>query len=231
MNVYSIGRINGWLFTFLAISSILLSACTGLSSSAPLTPQQQALRDEQSRWYQTTATGTLGGAVVGGTIGALVLKKNRLLGGTIGAILGGLAGLFAGKSIANRNMAFENREKTANERIADAKNLANRMEASANSAEQTVQSNRELIAQLNNQALTGRLSKDSYAERISAMRQDLAIIYDTAGEADIAREKMLQASVNLPGLRLQEERMKSSQDRLERSAAEIKLLLDKIPTA
>src|SRR3954447_24391464 len=95
--------------------ALLLPGCQNAGAPAAtnavaLTPLQQTMRDQSSRWNQTVATGAVAGAALGAGIGALAGGKNRgtaaLLGGLAGAAAGGLAGTV----VANNNLAFENRE-------------------------------------------------------------------------------------------------------------------------
>ena len=88
---------------------------------ATMTPEQAELRQQKENWNRTVATGALAGAALGSGVGLATGGSNRgaavLVGGLLGAAVGGLAGV----AVANRNLKFENRELSAEQHIAAAK--------------------------------------------------------------------------------------------------------------
>lgn len=119
--------------------SLLLPACQNPNASAsgqPLTAEQQAMRQQSQRWNQTAATGALAGAATGAAAAAAFGRGNTGQNALIGAGIGALVGLAAGMAVAERNLAFENREASASQRIQSAQQVANNLNNTAAASEQ-----------------------------------------------------------------------------------------------
>nr|WP_293842004.1 glycine zipper domain-containing protein [uncultured Arsenicibacter sp.] len=69
----------------------------------------------QRRKWSPQARGTVIGAAAGGAAGAIINKRNRVVGGVIGGVVGGAAGYAIGKHQDNKNKA---RARAAAERAA-----------------------------------------------------------------------------------------------------------------
>ncbi len=228
-------RARGWRMTAVLVSALLLvSACAQQgpygASGAPLSPQQQALRDQSARWNRTVATGALAGAATGAAIGALA-SRNRGTGALIGAGAGLLAGALAGVMVAERNLAFENREANATQRIAAAQQIAVNLDKAAAAAEQVTADNRRRLAALDRQYRAGQITAAQYQAETAAMREDVEVMRKTAGEARDARQRLVASAREVPQLMNEEARIDGAQRRLEVSASELDTALRRVPGA
>ena len=106
---------------FFSLSLIACTTSPNNENEKAISTQERMKRQQAQRWNQTTATGTATGAGVGALIGGLVAGRG---GALMGAGVGALVGLAAGALVAERNLTFENREATASERIASARDIA-----------------------------------------------------------------------------------------------------------
>ncbi|MCC2547367.1 glycine zipper 2TM domain-containing protein [Hymenobacter sp. BT175] len=62
---------------------------------------------QERKPWSPQAKGTIIGAGVGGAAGAIIHKRNRVVGGVVGGVAGGAAGYAIGKGIDNRKKARE----------------------------------------------------------------------------------------------------------------------------
>ena len=187
---------------------LLLPGCQnagapGVSNAVALTPLQQTMRDQSSRWNQTVATGAVAGAALGAGIGALAGGKNRgtaaLLGGLAGAAAGGLAGTV----VANNNLAFENRELSATQRIDAAKQTNQELSAAAATAEKLAQDNRVKLVDLNRQLSGGQITTAQYNAQIEPMRKDLELMRKWQANGEDTQQRLEASSKDVPQLRAQ----------------------------
>ncbi|GAB4041036.1 glycine zipper domain-containing protein [Spirosoma jeollabukense] len=65
---------------------------------------QSAEAQDRKRWSPQAKDATIGG-VAGGAAGAIINKRNRVVGGLIGGVVGGAAGYAIGKNKDNKNKA------------------------------------------------------------------------------------------------------------------------------
>jgi hypothetical protein len=212
---------------------LLLPACQtpGGVGGAALSPQQQALRDQSDRWNMTVGTGALVGAGAGAGIGAAAAgRNNRAAGAVIGGLVGLIGGAVAGTAIANRNLAFENRELSASQRIESAEQIAQNLNNAASTAEQVTQENRRKLAQLDQQFRGGQITAAQYRDASASMRQDAELMKRTSGEAREARERLVASARTQPQLMSQEAKIDSAQRRLEVSASDLEDALRRVPT-
>lgn len=200
------------------------------ASVGPLTPQQQALREQSSRWNQTAFTGALVGAAAGAGLGAATGGRNRGEAALAGALLGGVIGLIGGSAVADRNLGFENRELSAGQRVQDARQVAQNLEATAASSEQVAAQNRRRLDDLDRQYRAGRITAAQYNRDAASMRQDAELMRKTAAEAREAREKLLASSRQVPQLLGEEGKIDQAQRRLEASASDLETALRRVPT-
>lgn len=211
--------------------SLLLPACAAPEAGAgSLSPQQQALRQQALRWNQTAATGALAGAAAGAGIGAMANRENAGTGALVGAGIGLLAGLMAGTVVANRNLGFENREQSASQRIAAARQIAQNLDNAAASSEQVATQNRQRLAELDRQYRAGQLTTAQYRRQTETMRQDLEVMRKTATEARDARQRLLASGREVPQLLNEEAKIDGAQRRLESSASDLETALRRVPT-
>lgn len=227
-----ISSFGGMRKTGLALAVVLLlPACQGGmgGSSGPLTPQQQALRDQSNRWWQTTATGALAGAATGAAIGALASGNNRGSGALIGAGIGLLAGTLAGVMVAERNYGFEKRESSAQDRIASAQQMSANLQQAAATSEQVTAQNKQKLAMLNRQYEAKQISAAQYRAETNAMREDVDLMRKTAKDAGEARQKLAANAREIPQLMSEDPKISSAQQRMDRSANELDAALKSVP--
>ena len=227
-----ISSLGGMRKTGLALASVLmLAACqSGVGgSSGPLTPQQQALRDQSNRWWQTTATGALAGAATGAAIGALASSGNRGSGALIGAGIGLLAGTLAGAMVAERNLGFEKREASAQDRIASAQQVAANLQQAAATSEMVTQQNLQRLSALQRQYEAKQISAAQYRAETNAMREDVDLMRKTAQEAGEARQKLAANAQQVPQLMSEDPKISSAQQRMNKSANDLDAALRTVP--
>lgn len=218
--------------TAIALSLVvLLSACqSGAGSNgAPLTPQQQALRDQSTRWYETVGTGALVGAAAGAGVGAAVSGGNRGQGALIGAGVGLIGGLVAGSVIANRNLGYENREASASQRIQSAQQVAANLDQLAATSETVTAQNRRKLVELDREYRAKQITAAQYRGETEAMRQDLDVMRKNASDARQARQGLVDNAKDVPQLMAQEPKMDMAQHRLEQSASQLEQALRTVP--
>lgn len=226
-----ISSLGGMRKTGLALALLmLLPACEGgMGGSGPLTPQQQALRDQSKRWYQTAATGALAGAATGAAIGALASSNNRGSGALIGAGIGLLVGLAAGAMVAERNLGFEKREASAQDRLASAQQISANLQQAAATSEQVTAQNKQKLAMLSRQYDAKQITAAQYRAQTNAMREDVELMRKTANEAGEARQKLAANASEVPQLMSEDPKIRSAQQRMDRSANELDAALKSVP--
>ena len=214
--------------------ALLVQGCatTGgpMANTANLTPAQRQLRDQDQRWWQTTATGAVSGAALGAVAGAaLGGRNNRGEAALIGALIGGIAGTMAGATMANRTLEFENREVSANQRIASAQQAAASFEQAAMTAKQVTDENSRRLEALDRQYRARQITAEQYRRAAAPIQQDKELMERAAGDARAMRERMVGQRDALPGITSAEARIGPAQRSLESSAAQLDDLLRRVP--
>ncbi len=235
MTVLAIARSKPALRSAAAILSLtlLLPACETTQTGAggqPLTPQQQAMRQQSQRWNQTAATGAVAGAALGAGIGAMSRGRNTGQNALIGAGIGALVGLAAGMAVAERNLGFENREANASQRIESAQQIAQNLNNTAAASEQVAKQNQQKLAQLDRQYRAGQITAAQYRAETATMRQDAELMRKTAEEARDARQRLVASARQVPQLMNEEARIDQAQRRLETAADDLESALRRVPT-
>lgn len=213
--------------------SLLLPACQNPNvgaSGQPLTAEQQAMRQQSQRWNQTAATGALAGAATGAAAAAAFGRGNTGQNALIGAGIGALVGLAAGMAVAERNLAFENREASASQRIQSAQQVANNLNNAAASSEAVARQNQQRLAQLDRQYRAGQITAAQYRAETATMRQDAELMRKTAGEARDARQRLVASARQVPQLMNEEAKIDQAQRRLESAADDLESALRRVPT-
>jgi DNA repair exonuclease SbcCD ATPase subunit len=147
----------------------------------------------------------------------------------MGAGVGALVGLAAGALVAERNLTFENREATASERIASARDIANFLNEVANHAEQLGKQNRRKIIKLGQLYESGQITAGQYRAETANMRQDTELIRKRADEARDAKQRLQSSSSDLSQLTAEERTIDQAQRRLERAAEDLEAALGRVP--
>lgn len=214
--------------------ALLVQGCatTGgpMANTANLTPAQRQLRDQDQRWWQTTATGAVSGAALGAVAGmALGGRNNRGEAALLGALIGGIAGTMAGATMANRTLEFENREVSANQRIASAQQAAASFEQAAMTAKQVTDENARRLDALDRQYRARQITAEQYRRAAAPIQQDKELMERAAGDARAMRERMVVQRDALPAITAAEARIGPAQRSLESSAAQLDDLLRRVP--
>lgn len=107
-----------------------------------------SVQAQQRRPWSPQAKGTAIGVGVGGAAGAIINKRNRVVGGVIGGLAGGAAGYGVGKSVDNRRKTNA-RIAAAERQAAEARREAAlaRQEAASAANKPAVVVNRPMVAQ------------------------------------------------------------------------------------
>jgi chromosome segregation ATPase len=189
------------------------------------------MRQQSQRWNQTAATGALAGAAMGAAGAAALGRGNTGQNALIGAGIGALVGLAAGMAVAERNLAFENREASASQRIQSAQQVANNLNNAAASSEAVAKQNQQRLAQLDRQYRAGQITAAQYRSETETMRQDAELMRKTAGEARDARQRLVASSRQVPQLMNEEAKIDQAQRRLESAADDLESALRRVPTA
>jgi gas vesicle protein len=211
---------------------MLAPACTTTQADANLTPAQRQLRDQNQRWWQTAGTGAAAGAAAGIAAGALIGSGDRRQQQTamlIGGLLGAAAGAFAGVTLANRTLGFENREINANQRIQSAQQTAANLEQAARTAEQVTEENARRLEALDRQFRARQITAEQYRAAAASARSDKDVIDRTAADARDVRQRMISQRGQLPEIADAEARIGPAQRSLEASAARLDDLLRRVP--
>jgi gas vesicle protein len=214
--------------------SLLLPACQNPNVGAggqPLTAEQQAMRQQSQRWNQTAATGALAGAAMGAAGAAAFGRGNTGQNALIGAGIGALIGLAAGMAVAERNLGFERREASASQRIQSAQEIASNLNNTAAASEQVAKQNQQRLARLDQQYRAGQITAAQYREESETMREDLALMRTTAGEARDARQRLVASAREIPQLMNEEAKIDQAQRRLDGAADNLESALRRVPTA
>lgn len=219
------------LLSFFVCISLALGGCvtSGASSSQALTPQQQQLRAQKERWNQTALTGAVAGAAVGAGIGALASQGSgsaALIGGLIGLV----AGLAAGAAVADRNMKFENRELSAEQRIAAAKEATQQLEQQATLSETVARMNEELLDSLDAQYHAKQITAAKYRAEAQISAEDLKLIKASSEDTKKTRERIASSSQEVPQLQAEDPKLQQLQLRFDESARQIETKLSRLPT-
>lgn len=228
-----ISRHAGVILRVLAASlmlSLSLAACTTVAdheNERATSTQERIKRQQSQRWNQTTATGTATGAGVGALIGGVVAGRS---GALVGAGVGALVGLAAGALVADRNLTFENREATASDRIASAREIASSLNEAANTAEQLGKKNRRKIIKLGQLYESGQITAGQYRAETANMRLDQELIRKRADEARDAKQRLQGSSSDLAQLTAEERTIDQAQRRLEKAAEDLEAALNRVPT-
>ena len=235
MTLFALARRKSTLKSAAALLSVtlLLPACQNPNvgaSGQPLTAEQQAMRQQSQRWNQTAATGALAGAATGAAAAAAFGRgntgQNALIGAGIGLVAGGLLGM----AVAERNLAFENREASASQRIQSAQQVANNLNNAAASSEAVAKQNQQRLAQLDRQYRAGQIIAAQYRTETATMRQDAELMRKTAEEARDARQRLVASSRQVPQLMNEEAKIDQAQRRLEAAADDLESALRRVPT-
>lgn len=212
-------------------AGLSLVACAPGMNDPSLTPQQRAMREQAGRWNATVATGVMAGAATGAAAGAIFGGRNRGTAALIGAGIGALGGLAAGAMVANRNMAFEDREAPLQERIADAQARTAELQRSAQAANDLANDNLRRLDQLDSQFRRGQISAAAYRAEADRFRADVDVIRGEQAGAQRVASSLAELSRAAPQLRPEEIKARQSATSLQRSADQLENRIARAPAA
>jgi hypothetical protein len=226
ISVISRGFLVGLLGVALATSGCVT---TDTGPETGLTSEQQLLRDQKARWNQTVLIGAVAGTAAGAATGAAV-SGGSAQGTAIGAAIGLAAGTLGGVFVANRNLEFENRQLSAQQRVAAARTATQNLESRAATSEMLARNDRARLDQLDAQYRSKQITAAEYRTQAAPIRKDVALMKESAQDANTAREKIGTSSAEVPQLAPEAPKMGAAQRRLESSADQIEEKLNRIPS-
>ena len=213
------------------VCAAMVTACAGESPNQALTPEQQQLRAEKQRYNSTVVTGALAGAAVGAGAGLLASGGNNSLAALlIGTAIGAVAGAVAGTMVAERNLKFERRELSANDRIQSAQQTSTLLQSQAVKAEALAKKDQDRLDELDAQYRANAITAARYRSEASTIKKDAELIRESANDAKSARTKVVASGAQLPKLLDEEPKMGAAQRSLEQSADQLEEKLKRIPT-
>lgn len=159
-----------WRVPLVVLLSVVLAACA--STAAHMAPgpggaSHSPIRGYLTDYQQTVAEGALGGAIVGGIIGAIASggDSRRLLHNVAaGAVAGGVVGGGVGFMVAGRKQEFARREEALDSVIADGQARNARLA-------KLVSMTQALLAQRRREIEKVRLMRAGSAERAAERRK------------------------------------------------------------
>ncbi|WP_018479300.1 YMGG-like glycine zipper-containing protein [Pontibacter roseus] len=157
--------------TYMLSLALMVSVVAGGSAEA----------QEQRKGWSPQAKGAVIGAGTGAAAGAIIHKRNRVVGGVVGGVAGGAVGYGIGKHIDNKNKQREEEARiAAAERAAAERAAANRAAANREAASRaTVAKNTPAPAKAK-PARQSSLVAATAAEENAA--NSVAMMYNTTGE-------------------------------------------------
>jgi hypothetical protein len=216
-------------------ASLATGGCvTTGDGDANLTPEQQQLRAQKQRWNETMISGAAVGAAVGAAgglaVGLASGSKNAGLIALTAGLVGAAIGAGVGALVADRNLEFEKREMNANERLAAAQRATQNLESRAATSEALARTDRAKLDQLDAQYRANTITAAQYRTESASIKNDLALIKESAEDAKKAREKINTVGTQAPVVLAEEPKMGAAQRRLEESANQIEEKLNRIPS-
>ena len=161
-----------------AVLAMGVSACqtTGGSSSSgqPLSAQEQALADRNSRFGQTVAEGALVGAGIGALAGFLIGGDAE--SAAIGAGAGALVGAGAGYFVASENQEYATREQALDGQIRQARQLVAEYEQDLAVSRQLVANKQSRVAQLRAQLQAGTVAQAQYQAELESVERSIELL-------------------------------------------------------
>lgn len=139
--------------------SLLLAGCATspqYSSGAPLTPEEQRLRQQADTYNETVVEGAVIGALIGAAAGALIGgdAKGAAIGAGAGALLGGGAGAY----LANKQEQYSNDEQRLDAITADVRADNQRTAGILDSAKKVIAADKAKIRQIDKQLASGQIN-------------------------------------------------------------------------
>ncbi|WP_162305987.1 glycine zipper 2TM domain-containing protein [Oleisolibacter albus] len=160
-------------------ASFLLTACATTSGDPgrPLTPQEQALREQAKNYESTVVEGALLGALAGGLIAAASggNKKDVAIGVAAGAGVGAVAGNY----IAKKKQQYATAEAQYNSMIADVQTENARLADLSDNARQVIASDMKEMERIDGQIAAGTLSVADAKRQMAAVDSNRKVLLAT----------------------------------------------------
>ncbi len=170
-----------------------MGSAFGGGNDVALTPEQQALRQQQRDYSQARLTATAAGAGVGAVVGALIgaatgsgqdRGQRALIGAGIGAGVGGAAGYAGGSYLSRDHSRFVASRDSLQADIDAARDDTVRMQRNVEVAQSALTSQRTQIDQLNADLRAGRIDADEARQKANVAAADVQAVRALAEESE-----------------------------------------------
>ncbi len=166
--------------TALVVSAtFLLTACatTSLPTDRPLTPQEQAMREQAKNYNETVAEGAVVGALLGGLLVAGLGGKPKDI--VAGAAAGGAMGFVAGNYVADKKRQYASAEAQYNSMIGDVEAENARMAAFADASRQVIADDLKTLEAVDAQVAAGTLSQADAKRQLAVLDSNREVMTKT----------------------------------------------------
>lgn len=190
------------------VGAMLLSGCvttSGGTPSRPLTPQEQALR-EQSKAYDGTrlegaALGCVSGALVGILVGASTSgKKGALVGGAAGCAAGGIGGYAWGSYVADKQKQFATAEQQYGSMLDDARAENTRLNGFVDASRKVMADDSARLEQINGQLASGKINLEKAKSEVAIIDENTAEVESSITGLKKREKELLDIRTNAKSL-------------------------------
>lgn len=149
------------------------------TSKAPLTPQEQQMRQQGEAFNKTVVEGAVIGALAGALTGALINRDAK--GALIGAMAGGALGGGTGYYLAQKQKQYASSEQRMDAMIADVRADNQKVAGFIRSSKEVIAADKRKIDQLNRQIAAGKVSKENAKRELAGVEQNERYLQKTIG--------------------------------------------------
>ena len=156
-------------------SDVGLVARSPGSEAGGASPEQQALREQATRYRdyaKTRLQGAAAGAVVGGIVGTLLDRNNRARGALLGATAGAAVGYVGGSYLTRNHAEFVASRESLDKDIQVANDLSSQSQENVQLAQAALDYQRTEIARLNEEFQAGQASAEDYERELAGIAED-----------------------------------------------------------
>ncbi len=214
----------------------------GSSDEVALTPEQQALREQEREYSRTRLTSAAAGAGIGALIGAAIGAASGggaqrvATGAAIGAGVGGTAGYVGGTYLTRDHGRFVASRDSLQADIDAAREDTQRMQRNVQVAEGALTSQRAEIDRLNADLRAGRVSEDEARQKANNAAADVRAVRALAEESERRAQNLQQtiaaynqAGVSTAELRGEAQRQQQQARRLREIERNMINVIDRTP--
>lgn len=176
-------RCTARLLAVVLMTSTVVGCANMPASSGPLTPAQQALRQQTTRFNETVATGAVAGALLGGIAMALLSdNRNRARNVALGAAAGAAVGGTAGYYVATSNQNYASAEQEYDAKLAAVEREVTSYRAISDSSQAVVTENKIKISLLQDAYGKRTMTAAEVQRSAATMQEDLKQLRLVASE-------------------------------------------------